>query len=84
MLSYGPPLNKNKKWCMVLERVWESSTRLQIKKAQLQIFSAKHNQLQQLHRGYALEKKVEQTPNSMVFKECLKRYSTKSKFPRVG
>jgi hypothetical protein len=33
MLSYGPPLNKNKKWCMVLERVWESSTQLQIKKS---------------------------------------------------
>jgi hypothetical protein len=25
-------------------------------------------------------KKVEQTPNSMVFMECLKRYSTKSNF----
>jgi hypothetical protein len=31
-----------------------------------------------------LHKKVEQTPNSMAFMECLKRYSTKSKFPEVG
>jgi hypothetical protein len=60
-----------------------SFTQLQIKKiAPLQIFSAKHTQLQQLHRGSA-KTKVEQTPNSMVFMECLKRYSTKSKFPGV-
>jgi hypothetical protein len=45
--------------------------------------SAKHNQLQQLHRGSA-PKKGGACPNSMVFMKYLRRYSTKSKFRGVG
>jgi hypothetical protein len=44
-----------------------------------QNFSAKHNQLQQFHRGSA-PKKGGARPNSMVFVEYLKGCSTKSKF----
>jgi hypothetical protein len=61
---------------------------LQIKKNNsLQIFAAKHTQLQQLHHESA-PKNGGAGPNSMVIKEYLKRYlkrySTKSKFPGVG
>jgi hypothetical protein len=41
-------------------------------------FSAKHTQLQQLHRGSA-PKKGGVGPNSMVLMECLRGYSTNSK-----
>jgi hypothetical protein len=53
------------------------------KSTPLQKMSAKHNQLQQLHRGSA-QKNGGAGPNSMVFMEYLRRYLTKSKFCGVG
>jgi hypothetical protein len=67
-----------------LWRVWESSTQLEIQKN-----NSTPNFLSQTHPTppappwICSRKKVDQTPNSMVFMEYLKRYSTKSKFPGV-